>query len=80
MTLRDKIEENDKQLGDRTQKTLDSRQDAHQERAQDREKNLVFAQAQEILSDYGNQESNIPVPHIYWELMNRFRTLARPTP
>lgn len=50
------------------------------DREQDREKNLVFAQAQVILREHGNQESNIPVPHIYWELMNRFRTLARPLP
>lgn len=70
----------DKQLGDRTEKTLDSREDARQERQDDREARLVLAQAQEILRDHGNMESNIPLTNDYWRLMGRFRYLSRPTP
>jgi hypothetical protein len=37
----------------------------------------VLAKAQEILKEYGDQESNIPVDSDYWVLINRHRALAK---
>jgi len=32
-----------------------------------------LAKIQEILSQYGGQESNIPTNHEYWDLVNKYR-------
>jgi len=37
----------------------------------------LLKQAQDILAKFDNQESNIPVNHGYWDLMNQFRGLNR---
>ena len=47
------------------------------EEAEPSESRKILEKAQEILKQYGEQESNIPVDNDYWVLMNRHRALAK---
>ena len=35
----------------------------------------LLHKAGDILKEYDNKESNIPLNHEYWDLMNRYRSL-----
>jgi len=35
----------------------------------------LYVEIQEVLKEYGNLESNIPVTHNYWALLNEYRSL-----
>jgi len=45
------------------------------EKATEKERIDLHKKVGEILAEYDNKESNIPLNHEYWDLMNRFRAL-----
>lgn len=40
----------------------------------EKEKAEILKKVGEILAEYDNKESNIPLNHEYWDLMNRYRS------
>lgn len=43
------------------------------DKEKEKEKGEVLAKIGDILKEYDNKESNIPLNHEYWGLVNRFR-------
>jgi hypothetical protein len=51
----------------------DKKRRQEEEEAEEKEKKEALEKIQKILGDFGGAESNIPITHEYWVLLNQYR-------